>query len=196
MTRNEELGIKAPIDPKNPNYYLDKDAMRDALREHRDKCIQAEAEGKELPQVSEYLGSCFLSIAKGLGMKHNFRRYSFVNDMIMDGVMTCLKYVRSFDPDKISSRTNKPVSPLSYFTQVCWYAFINRINEEEDQAAVKWSLLLSSDIEAYSNDDEDGDFKMNLADFMLSLGPQKHLEVKEKKKKASKQSISPLDDLA
>lgn len=193
-----DLKLKPVVDPDNPNYYLDKTQMRDALREHRDKCLAAEAEGKELPPVSDYLGECFLNIAKGLGMKFNFRDYSFVQDMIMDGVITCLRNIRSYDPDKISERTGTLVSPLSYFTQVCFWAFVNRLKKEEDQAAVKWSLLLDMDVNAYTQDAEDSeDFQMNMAEWMSKLGPQKLIERREKEKKAkkTKKQPSPLDDI-
>lgn len=191
-----EKPIRPPVDSKNPNYYLDKDQMRDALRKYRDDYRKSVEDGVEAPRVPEYLGECFLNISKGLAMKHNFRHYSFVNDMIMDGVMTCLKYIKSFDPDKISERTGKPVSPLSYFTQTCFYSFINRINEEEEEAAVKWELLLKADIEAYTEgDDDSGDFKMNLSEFIKALGPQKHIDKKKQKTSKKKEPVSPFDDL-
>ncbi len=199
MSIKRETGLKKPVDPDNPNYYLDKTQMRDALREHRDACLAAEAEGKDTPPVSDYLGECFLNIAKGLAMKHNFRDYSFIQDMIMDGVMTCLKNIRSYDPDMISERTGTLVSPLSYFTQVCFWAFVNRLKKEEDQAAVKWSMFLDMDVNAYTNDaDDEGDFQMNMAEWMSKLGPQKLLEKREKERKIKepkKQPPSPLDDI-
>ena len=189
------LKLKEPVDPKNPNYYLDKDEMRNALREHRDKCNEAEANGEPLPQVSDYLAECFMNISKGLAMKYNFRKYSFIQDMIMDGVIKCLKGVRSFDPDMISEKTGKPVSPLAYFTQTCFYEFLIRLKAEEKEAAVKWSLLMKEDIDSYVSQAEDGDFKLNLEDFIKTLGPQKFLEQKSKPVKQKKSEKSPLDKL-
>lgn len=183
------------VDGDNPNYYLDKDEMRDALREHRDKCKEAEEAGRELPMVSDYLGKCFLDIARGLAMKHNFRNYSFIKDMEMDGVMTCLRYIRSFDPDKISKITGKPVSPLSYFTQTCFYAFLNRMKKEEDEVIAKWAIISSTDIESFTIDGDD-DFNINMSDFIKNLGPKKLIKEIEKKEKKKKEiSASPLDDI-
>lgn len=186
------------VDPENPNYYLDKDEMRDALREHKMKCIAAEEAGEEIPQVSDYIGECFLRIAKGLGMKHNFRNYSFIRDMEMDGVMQCLRYVRAFDPDMISERTGKPVSPLSYFTQTCFFAFLNRIKQEEDEASVKWSIILTTDLDSFTSDGDE-EFKVNLSDFIKNLGPQKLTKVlnKKKEKEIEKKKVphTALDDL-
>lgn len=197
MVSMKELKIKERkvVDAANPNYYLDKDEMRNALRDHRDSCLLAEKEGRELPPLSNYLGECFLYIAKGLGSKFNFRNYSFVKDMEMDGVMQCIRYVRAFDPDMISEKTGKPVSPLAYFTQTCWYAFINRLKLEEEEAKAKWAILLNSDLEAFSSED-DNDFQMNMSDFIKNLGPQKLIEdIVKKPKKEKEVPRTPLDDL-
>jgi hypothetical protein len=190
-----EYGIKPPVDVTNPNYYLDKEQMREALREHRAKMLEAEQNGTEPPQISEYLGECFLNISKGLGMKHNFRRYSFIQDMVMDGVIKCLKGVKSFNPDMVSERTGKLVSPLGYFTQVCFFEFLKRIKEEEEESNVKWALLLKADIDSYVTSDDDAeDFHMNMSEFIKALGPQKHVEPKAKKKPQPAAS-SPLDEV-
>lgn len=191
-----EYGIKAPVDAENPNYYLDKEQMREALREYRSQLFLSEQNETEPPRVSEYLGECFMNISKGLGMKHNFRRYSFVQDMIMDGVIKCLKGAKSFNPDMISERTGKLVSPLGYFTQVCFFEFLKRIKEEESESNIKWALLLKADIDSYTTggDDDADDFRLNMSEFIKALGPQKHVEEKPKKK-IKKPEISPLDDI-
>lgn len=186
------MNIKPPVDPDNPTHYVNKEEMRQALIEHRAACLKAESEGKELPGVSNYLGDCFIKIAKGLAMKYNFRDYSYVNDMVMDGVYTCLKYVRSFDPDKISKITNKPVSAFSYFTQVCFYSFVNRIKTETKEADIKWALVLETDLESFSQGEEGEEFKVNMAEFMNSLGPRRIQERKEKK--AKEKPIDPMEE--
>ena len=42
----------------------------------------------------------------------------------MDGVENCLKYIEKFDPEKSSN-------PFAYFTQVIWFAFLQRIAKEK-----------------------------------------------------------------
>ena len=81
---------------------------------------------------------------------------------------------------------------------VYFAAFVNRLKKEEDQAAVKWSLLLDMDVNAYTQDAEDSeDFQMNMAEWMSKLGPQKLIERREKEKKGkkAKKQHSPLDDI-
>lgn len=42
----------------------------------------------------------------------------------MDGVENCLKYIEKFDPEKSNN-------PFAYFTQVIWFAFLQRIAKEK-----------------------------------------------------------------
>ena len=189
-----EPKFKEPIDPDNPRYYLSKDDMHAALVEYRQQCEEAEAAGLEPPGISNYLGECFLNIAKGIAMKHNFRGYSFVNEMIGDGVMVCLKYVRSFNPSRLNATTGKPTSALSYFSQAIHFAYINRINLEAKQTRVKRAMIYSADLESFTTQDEDaGEFQLNLTEFISSLGKEE-VEAMTGKKKEKPEAAGPLED--
>jgi hypothetical protein len=184
--------VKPPVDPANPRYYLDKAAMHAALKEYKDQCVKALAEGKEKPMIPNYIGECFMGIAKGYANKYNFRSYSFVNDMVGDAVLTCIKYVGSYDP----YRTNEggtPTSPLAYFTQCCHFAFLGRIAKEAQQSRTKRALILNADFDTFSlsGDDSADEFHMHLNDFVASLGTD-DLKPAEKKKRTKKES-GPLD---
>ncbi len=179
--------IKDPVDPSNPRYYLDKTAMHNALKEYYDLCNQAAAEGKEKPQIPNYIGECFVGIARGYAMKYNFRSYSFINDMVGDAVMTCIKYVSSYDP----YRTNDggtPTSPLAYFTQCCHYAFLGRIAQEAKQAKIKKALVYSADIDTFSLQEEDDakEFHIHLTEFVNSVSKEEIEEFSNKNKKEKK----------
>ncbi len=112
------------------NNYLDKREMYTAIVKHRTACEDAKLAGRPKPRVSEYLGSCFLLIAKGLGSKRNFASYTYVEDMIMDAVENCVNVVLSFNPDKYDN-------PHAYFTLICWRAFLRRIDREKKTLIVK-----------------------------------------------------------
>ena len=58
-------------------------------------------EGK--PQITNYLGECFLKIATHLSYKPNFVNYMFREDMISDGIENCVQYIHNFDPAKSSN---------------------------------------------------------------------------------------------
>jgi DNA-directed RNA polymerase specialized sigma subunit len=96
----------------------------EALIEHRQACEKARSKGNPIPIIPNYIGECVFEIATRLARRPNFSGYSFKEDMIMDGVENCIKYIEKFDPDKSSN-------PFAYFTQVIWYAFLRRIGSEK-----------------------------------------------------------------
>lgn len=187
--------IKDPVDSANPRYYLDKAAMHAALAQYKLDCEHAAANGKPQPTIPNYLGECFMGIAKGYAMKHNFRSYSFVNDMVGDAVMTCIKYIRSYDPGR-RNESGTATSPLAYFTQCCHYAFLGRIALEAKQSKIKRSLIMSADFDTFAlqGDDDAKDFHMHLIEFTQSLGSDAEPEQKPKKRQKSKSTIGPLDN--
>jgi hypothetical protein len=175
--------ITKPIDSANPKHYLSKAEMHMALVSYKEECDAAKAAGLELPGVSNYLGACFLNIARGIGHKHNFRNYSFLNEMISDGVLTCLKYVGSYDPGRRNIDTGLATSPLAYFSQAISFAFIGRITKEAKQSKIKRALIYSADIDSFSTQDEDaGEFHINLTEFINGLGKDDVAEIISNKK--------------
>ena len=111
--------------------YVNNPDLFDALVEYQKKCKEAEDSGDERPVVSEYIGECVWQIANRLSTKPNFSGYSFREDMVMDGVENCLKYMHNFDPEKTQN-------PFAYFTQIIWYAFLRRIAKEKKQLYVQY----------------------------------------------------------
>ena len=57
--------------------------------------------------------------------------------MVFDGIEVCLKYIDNFDPAKSSN-------PFSYYTQICTFAFINRISVEQKQTYIRFKSALNS----------------------------------------------------
>ena len=92
-------------------------------------------EGK--PQITNYLGECFLKIATHLSYKPNFVNYMFREDMISDGIENCVQYIHNFDPAKSSN-------PFAYFTQIIHYAFLRRIQKEKKQLEIKTKIIEKS----------------------------------------------------
>jgi hypothetical protein len=75
------------------------------------------------PKIPDYLGECFLLISTKLAYRPNFSAYSWKEEMISDGVENCLHYCDNFDTTKGKA--------FGYFTQICWYAFLRRIEKEK-----------------------------------------------------------------
>jgi hypothetical protein len=82
------------------------------------------------PQINNYIGKSIEDICKGIGSRPNFAGYSYIQDMIRDGVLHCVAAVPKFNPEKSKN-------PFGYFSMICWRAFLQRIAEEKKQNAIK-----------------------------------------------------------
>lgn len=148
------------------NYVNNRDFLN-ALVEYFEKCDAVEHAAREaavaagqdpedvivkIPVVPDYIGECIFSIATKLATKSNFSGYPYRDDMVMDGVENCLKYIRNFDPEKSDN-------PFAYFTSIIWYAFLRRINKEKKQMYIRYK---SSQQVIASGETYDGDAQLNL----------------------------------
>lgn len=104
--------------------------------------------GQPLPIVTDYIASCFLKIAEGLSHKSNFIRYTFREEMVMDGVENCLKAIGNYNIEA-ATRTGKP-NAFAYFTQISFYAFLRRIAKEAKQQTIKMKYMTTAGMDAYA----------------------------------------------
>ena len=91
--------------------------------------------------ITETMSKAFVNIGVGLSHKKNFHGYSYLDEMILDGIEQCVKYQNRFKPEKSKN-------PFSYFTQIMYRAFLRRIEKEKRQLHVKFEntqSLLDSD---------------------------------------------------
>jgi len=97
---------------------------------------QAQAEGKdELPPVPDYVGDCFSKIAHRYALKPRWSSCSsYLDDMISEAILTCLKYAHNFNPDKSQNA-------FAYFTQCCHLSFFQFINKEKKIAKFKFEMV-------------------------------------------------------
>jgi hypothetical protein len=105
-------------------HYVNNKDFLDAIIAYKEACDQSRSKGKSVPVIPDYIGVCVFDMANRLARRPNFSGYPFKEDMIMDGVENCLKYIEKFDPEKSTN-------PFGYFTQVIWYAFLQRIAKEK-----------------------------------------------------------------
>ena len=139
---------------RRKNNFIDNKEFYAAIKDFRSKYNAAKEAGEELPDMPRYLGKCFLDIAEHLSMRPNFSNYMYRQDMVMDAVENCVLYWHRFDPEKSKN-------PFSYFTQVCWYAFIRRINKEKRQIDICDKIIAKSGFEELFQADAMG----NTADY-------------------------------
>ena len=104
--------------------------------------------------ITEYIGTCLLKIAEGLSRKPNFIRYTYREEMVMDGVENCLKAVNNYNVSA-ATRSGAP-NAFAYFTQICYFAFLRRIAKEKKQQDIKILYMEQASIQSFANfDDED-----------------------------------------
>lgn len=97
----ERFKIAKPVDDENPTHYVNNKAFTAALVEYMEK-YNATPEGERKPQVSNYIGDCFLRIARKVAVRSNFFQYTYRDDMIGDAVEDCLIYIHNFDVNTYS----------------------------------------------------------------------------------------------
>ena len=158
---------------KEKPHYVDNKKFLEAMIEHRDKCEKAEKRGRKKPEVTNYIGECFLKIANHLSYRPNFINYTFRDDMISDGIENCLQYMNNFNPDKSKN-------PFAYFTQIIYYAFIRRIQKEKKQIQIKSKLIANTGVENMMDQlqGDDAQYQSQLLDYL-----QKNVKIDEPTKK-------------
>ena len=65
----------------------------------------------------------------------------------MDAVENCLRAIGNYNIEA-ATRTGKPNS-FSYFTQICYFAFIRRITKEKKQQDIKFKFIEKMGIEDF-----------------------------------------------
>lgn len=101
--------------------------------------------------IPEYSTKAIMQIATKLANRPNFIGYSYKDDMISDGIYVCLKYFDKFDV------THGKFNPFGYFSQTCWFAFLQRIAKEKRQSEIRRAILSKSVFETFSTQDVDND---------------------------------------
>ena len=158
---------------KEKPHYVDNKKFLEAMIEYRDRCEKAKNKNRKKPDVTNYIGECFLKIANHLSYRPNFINYTFRDDMISDGIENCLQYMDNFNPDKSKN-------PFAYFTQIIYYAFIRRIQKEKKQIQIKSKLIANTGVENMMDQlqGDDQQYQSQLLDFL-----QRNLKEEEPTKK-------------
>jgi len=158
---------------KEKPHYVDNKKFLEAMIEYRDRCEKAKSRNRKKPDVTNYIGECFLKIANHLSYRPNFINYTFRDDMISDGIENCLQYMDNFNPDKSNN-------PFAYFTQIIYYAFIRRIQKEKKQIQIKSKLIANTGVENMMDQlaGDDAQYQSQLLDFL-----QRNLKEEEPTKK-------------
>jgi hypothetical protein len=144
----------------NNTHYINNADFLAALLDHREKVQTARANATDMPQVSNYLGDCFIKIARHLSYKSNFINYSYKDEMISDAIENCLAVVNNFDPAKSKN-------PFAYFTQITFFAFVRRIQREKKQMATKFRYIDQLDVnQLVTQEHDNGEFQNQFLEYL------------------------------
>lgn len=156
--------------------YVNNVDFMNALIEYKEK-LKTSPNAK----IPEYIGKCILDIANRFASRPNFYGYSFKDEMISDGIENCIQYLTNYDPQKSSN-------PFAYFTQICYYAFIRRIQREKKQSYIKHQLIKDMPLESFEvQEHDDSEMAQTFMSFIQSNNQfdgssfEKNLEKKPKK---------------
>jgi hypothetical protein len=103
-------------------YYVDNKEFYKALVEYK----KVVATAKTPPSIPNYIGDCISLICNKLAIRPNFYGYSFRSEMVGEAILNCFEAIGNFDPDRFTN-------PFGYFTQIAWYAFLRKIEQEDIQ---------------------------------------------------------------
>ena len=176
--KDYNMAEEEKLKPKQKPHYVDNKKFLVAMTEYRELRIKAEEEGQKRPQVTNYIGECYLKIANHLSYRPNFINYTYRDDMISDGIENCLQYMDNFDPAKSKN-------PFAYFTQIIYYAFIRRIQKEKKQQEVKQKMIANFG-EEQMMDQLDGDDTVYQSQMLEFLRRNSKEETEADKKKEVK----------
>ena len=126
-------GQDTPASPKH-RHYIDNAKFYQALKDRRAHIDNGEKVPKRL---EDYIGECLMLIAQKLGSRWNFANYSFRDEMVEDGIVANIRALDKFDVTQYSN-------PLSYFTQCTYFAFLGRIEQEENTTATKYRAMIEA----------------------------------------------------
>ena len=132
---------------KNKAHYINNKEFSLAVVEYVKSATAAKEKNKSVPVVTDYIARCFIKIAEGLSHRPNFVRYTYREEMVMDAVENCLRAINNYNIDT-ATRTGNP-NAFSYFTQICFYAFIRRITKEKKQQEIKFKFIEKMGIEDF-----------------------------------------------
>lgn len=105
-------------------------------------------------KVPDFVAICIMKICSKLASRHNYQSYTYREDMVSEAIANIIRYLHSFDPDKIGERSNN-VNFFGWVTGCADRTFGSIIENEKTQEYYKNSSFLYS--ETYSNIFEDED---------------------------------------
>ena len=130
---------------KKSEHYVNNAEFSQAVADYVTEANEAKERGETPPKVTPYIADCFVKICNGISYKPNFSRYTFRDEMVMDGVENCLRAIENYNLEA-ATRSGRP-NAFSYFTKIAWFAFLRRIKKEQKQQDIKMKYISQAGID-------------------------------------------------
>lgn len=134
---------------KQSEHYVNNKEFTQAVSEFNESVRLAEEKGETPPRMTEYIGECIYKIATRLSTRPNFINYTYRDEMICDAIENCIQYIGNFNAEKSNNA-------FAYITQICYYAFLRRIQKEKKQVYIKQQAIDATNITMDAYDTIDG----------------------------------------
>jgi|TARA_B110000858_G_C17806729_1_gene478433 hypothetical protein len=134
---------------KVSEHYVNNKDFTAAVAVYVSEIKEAKAKETPRPQMSEYIGECIYKIATRLSTRPNFINYTYRDEMICDAIENCIQYLGNFN-------TEKSNNAFAYVTQICYYAFLRRIQKEKKQVYIKQQAIDATSVTLDAFDTIDG----------------------------------------
>lgn len=122
--------------------------------EFYERIVEWKASGDE--KIPEDIAATIMMICKNLAKSGKFAGYSWIEAMVGDAILSCIKFCRNFDPAKSKN-------PFAFYTQIAYNSFLKRIQIEKQRldglAEYRDQITTLYDIQGEEyDDDENGRF--------------------------------------
>ncbi len=103
-------------------------------------------------KIPEDIAATILAICQHLAKSGKFAGYSWIEAMVGDAILSCIKFCRNFDPEKSKN-------PFAFYTQIAYNSFIKRIQMEKQRldglAEYRDQITTLYDVQFEDCEDED-----------------------------------------
>ena len=155
----DEPEVEKPVVDTKKHYVDATKLMSEYIKYKADRQVALDNGAEHYP-IPRYLADSILKVATHLAYRYNFIGYSFRSDMISDGVLACVKGFDTFDPERSQFI-------FSWLTQICFYAFVKRIQKEATETEIKGKLIMEMDIDSIiTQESQSGDYDATFISYM------------------------------
>ena len=103
-------------------------------------------------KIPDDIAATIMMICKNLAKSGKFAGYSWIEAMVGDAILACIKFCRNFDP-------NKSKNPFAFYTQIAYNSFLKRIQIEKQRldclAEYRDQITTLYDIQGEEYDEDD-----------------------------------------